>query len=85
MPGAKRRTPIVVVREPRAALLSAEQRQRAVTALTVMIHEWRLGDRGRSADAVGGSGKSDDAAAGASPEAGQGMRRRTAGSVTIGP
>jgi hypothetical protein len=47
--------------------LSAEQRQQAVTALTVMIHEWRSGDRGRSAGGVGGSGESDDAAAGGQP------------------
>jgi hypothetical protein len=35
--GAKRRTPRVVVREPRTAPLSEENRRQAVTALTVMI------------------------------------------------
>jgi hypothetical protein len=31
---------VVVVREPRAAPMSAEYRQQAVTAVTIMIHEW---------------------------------------------
>lgn len=48
MPGAKRRTPPVVVREPRTAPLSEENRQQAITALTVMIHQWRSVGQGRS-------------------------------------
>jgi hypothetical protein len=39
MSAVKRRTPSVVVREPRTAPLSAEDRQQAVTALVAMIHE----------------------------------------------
>jgi hypothetical protein len=55
MSGAKRRTPPVVVRAPWTAPLSEEHRQKAVTALTVMIDQWWSGDRGRSASADGGS------------------------------
>jgi hypothetical protein len=39
MSAVKRRTTSVVVREPRTAPMSAEDRQRAVTALAAMIHE----------------------------------------------
>ena len=53
--GAKRRTPVVVVRKPRTAPLSAEGRRRAVTALAVMIHQWWSGGQGRSAKTVRGS------------------------------
>jgi len=64
MSGAKRRTPVVVVvREPRTAPLSAEDRQQAVTALAVSIHQWWSDGRGRSADAVRGSDPSDNAVA----------------------
>lgn len=61
MSGAKRRTPVVVVRKPRAALLSAEDRQQAVTALAVMIDQWWSGGRGRSAETICGSDPSDGA------------------------
>jgi hypothetical protein len=64
MSGAKRRTPVVVVLGPQTAPLSAEDRQQAVTALTVLIQEWWSGGRGHSADAVRGSDQSGDAAAG---------------------
>jgi len=63
MSGAKRRTPPVVVRAPRTASLSEEDRQQAVTALTVMIEQW-WSVRGRSADADGGSDRHCGAAAG---------------------
>jgi hypothetical protein len=55
MSAVKRRTPSVVVREPRAAPMSAEERQQAVTALVAMIHEWWSNGQGRSDGAVGGS------------------------------
>jgi len=51
MSGAKRRTPPVVVRSPRTAPLSEEKRQQAVTALTVMIHEWWSAGQSNGADA----------------------------------
>src|SRR4051812_30396431 len=51
MSGTKRRLPPVVVGTPRTAPLTDEDRQRAVTALTAMIHEWWSDGRGRSADA----------------------------------
>ena len=60
MSGAKRRTPAVVVREPRTAPLSTEDRRQAVTAMAVMIHHWWSGGRGCSADTVRGSDPSDD-------------------------
>ena len=44
--------------------MSAENRERAVTALTVMIHQRWSGDRGRSADADDGSGQHGGATAG---------------------
>ena len=59
----RRRTPVVVVREQRTAPLSAEDRQQAVTAMTIMIHQWWSDRRGRSTDTVRGSDPSDDAAA----------------------
>jgi hypothetical protein len=65
--------------------VSAEDRRQPVTALTVMIREWWLGNLGRSADAVRRSDQSGGPAAGELRRAGQGMRRRTAVSVTIGP
>jgi hypothetical protein len=40
MSGAKRRTPPVVVRAPRIASLTAENREQVVTALTAMIYQW---------------------------------------------
>ena|SRR6266536_3830096 len=49
MSAVKRRTPSVVVREPRTAPMSAEDRQQAVTALAAMIYEWWSDDQGRSA------------------------------------
>jgi len=61
--GAKRLTPVVEVREPTTAPLSAEDRQQAVTAMAVMIHQWWSGGRGRTADTVRGSGSPDDATA----------------------
>jgi hypothetical protein len=64
MSEAKRRTPIVVVRDPRTAPMSADDRQQAITALAVMIHEWWSGDQGRSANAVRGSDQSGGAAGG---------------------
>ena len=45
MSGAKRRIPVVVVRKPRTASLSAEDRRQSVTALAVMIHQWWSGGR----------------------------------------
>jgi hypothetical protein len=56
MSEAKRRTSIVVVRDPRTAPVSADDRQQAVTALAVMIHGWWSGDQGRSFLAVRGRG-----------------------------
>ncbi|GIF00101.1 hypothetical protein [Paractinoplanes rishiriensis] len=64
MSGAKRRTPVVVAREPTTAPLSAEDRQHAVTALAAMIHQWWSGGRGRSAGTVCGSDPSGGAADG---------------------
>ncbi|GIF00091.1 hypothetical protein Ari01nite_75550 [Paractinoplanes rishiriensis] len=64
MSGVKRRTPVVVVREPRAAPLSAEGRLQAVTAVAVMIDQWWSGGRGRSAETVCGSDSSGGAADG---------------------
>jgi hypothetical protein len=55
MSAEKRRTPSVVVREPRTAPMSAEDRQQAVTALVAVIHERWSDGQGRSAGAVGGS------------------------------
>jgi hypothetical protein len=49
MSAVKRCTPSVVVREPRTAPMSAEDRQQAVTALAAMIHVWWSDDQGRSA------------------------------------
>ena len=51
-------------REPRTASMSVEDRQQAVTALVLMVHEWWSGDRGRSGGAVRGSDQSGGAAAG---------------------
>ena len=45
----------MVVQEPRTAPLSVEDRQQAVTALAVMIHEWWSDRQSRSAGADGGS------------------------------
>jgi hypothetical protein len=53
--GVKRRTPSVVVREPRTAAMSAENRHQAVIGLAVMIHEWWAEGQGRGTGAVGGS------------------------------
>jgi hypothetical protein len=64
MPGTKRRTPPVVVREPRTAPLSEENRRQAIAALSVMIHGWWSGDRGRSVVADG-LDQDGDATAGA--------------------
>jgi hypothetical protein len=64
MSGAKRRTPVVVVGEPRTAPLSAEDRQQAVTALAVMIEQWWSVGRGRSAETVCGSDPSGGTADG---------------------
>jgi len=44
--------------------MSAEDRQQAVSALAVIIHEWWSVDGGRSADAVRGSDQSGGVAAG---------------------
>ena len=63
MSGEKRRTPVVVVGAPRAAPLSAEDRQQVVTALAVVIQQWWSGGRGCSTDAARGSDPSNDAAA----------------------
>jgi hypothetical protein len=65
--------------------LSAEGRQQAVAALVVMIHEWWSGGRRRSADATRGSISLAALWQVTSAGNGQGMRRRTAGSVTTGP
>jgi hypothetical protein len=41
--GSEAPNTVVVVREPKAAPLAAEDRQQAVTALAIMIHQWWSG------------------------------------------
>jgi hypothetical protein len=79
---AKRRTPQVVVRVPRTAPLSAENWRHAVAALTVMIDQWWT-KQSRCRGWIGSARRR----CGGRPVMNrcQGVRRRTAGSVTIGP
>ena len=64
--------------------MSAENRQQAVAALTVVIHQWWSDNRDRSAGADGGAHRRGGASV-AERRICQGMWRRTTDSVTIGP